>query len=64
MLLTTLLSAFTLPFHAASIGVPNHIYCAYDDSPAIWTGQTQYANGHSFYQFKCLQGHEFWVRGD
>jgi hypothetical protein len=58
--LLTIFFAFLICF--APRFVPMSVYCAVDDSPAMWSGQTTSANGHMFYRFRCLQGHQFWVR--
>jgi hypothetical protein len=61
--LTIILAAALAAALAMAQGVPQHVFCSVDDSSAMWTGQTAYQNGHSFYRFRCIQQHEFWVRG-
>lgn len=40
------------------------VKCPIDDMMAYFTGKSETVSGHLMYQYKCAQGHIFWVRAD
>lgn len=48
----------------AFAGYYGNIDCPRCDYSAMWQGEDEYENGHTFSLYECLQGHRFWVRQD